>query len=62
MQSDADSIQDLKGFLGHLDQGRYTVDEIAAHPLPSGHTARRWGSAVRHDDGRVILDPGPWEV
>ena len=41
MQSDADSIERLKGILGPLDPGRYTVDQIAAHPLPSGHTARR---------------------
>jgi hypothetical protein len=41
MQSDADSIQHLKGILGHLDPGRYTVDQIASQPLPSGHTARR---------------------
>jgi hypothetical protein len=24
--------------------GSYDVDEIAADPLPSGHTSRRWGS------------------
>jgi hypothetical protein len=40
--------------------GRYHVDEISVEPLPSGHTARRWVTAIRHDDGRVILDPDPW--
>jgi HRDC domain-containing protein len=29
MLSDADTIEYLKGILGHLDAGRYTVDEIA---------------------------------
>ena len=62
MLSDADSIEHLKGILGYLDPGRYTVDQIAAHPLPSGHTSRRWGSVTRHDNGRVILDPDPWDV
>ena len=31
-------------------------------PLPSGHTSRRWGCAIRHEDGRVILDPDPREA
>jgi len=32
MLSDADAIEYLKGILGHLDAGRYTVDEIASYP------------------------------
>ena len=50
MLSDADTIEYLKGILGHLDPGRYTVDEIALDPLPSGHTARRWGVLLKFDD------------
>jgi len=47
MLSDADTIKNLKGILGYLDPGRYTVDEIASEPLPSGHTARRWGVLLK---------------
>jgi hypothetical protein len=50
MLSDADTIEYLKGILGHLDPGRYTVDEIALDPLPSGHTARRRGVLPKFDD------------
>jgi hypothetical protein len=60
MLSDADSIQGLKGILGHLDPGRYVVDQIASHPLPSGHTARRWGVLPKLDDGSIIAEPDPW--
>jgi len=62
MLSDADTIEYLKGILGHLDAGRYTVDEIASEPLPSGHTARRWGVMLKLDDGTVIEEAGPWDV
>ena len=61
MLSDADTIEDLKGILGHLDAGRYTVDEIASEPLPSGHTARRWGVLLKLDDGTIIEEPDPWD-
>ena len=62
MLSDADSIEYLKGILGHLDAGRYTVDEIASEPLPSGHTARRWGVLLKLDDGTIIEEPDPWDA
>jgi hypothetical protein len=52
--SDADTIGYLKGILSRLDLGRYTVDEIATDPLPSGHTARRWGVILKLDDGSSI--------
>jgi hypothetical protein len=39
--------------------GRYPVDAIVADPLLSGHTSRRWRSAITHPDGRVELDPDP---
>ncbi len=61
MLSDADSIGDLKGLLGDLKPGRYTVDEISSKPLPSGHTARRWGVLFKFDDGTIIEEPDPWE-
>jgi len=61
MLSDADSIGDLKGLLGDLKPGRYTVDEISSKPLPSGHTARRWGLLLKLDDGTVIEESDPWD-
>ena len=41
--------------------GHYHVDEISADPLPSGHTARRWGTAIKHPDGTVSVEPDPWQ-
>ena len=62
MLSDADTIEYLKDILGHLEPGRYTVDEISSEPLPSGHTARRWGVLLKLDDGTIIEEPDPWDV
>ncbi len=63
MLSDADTIEYLKGILGYLDPGRYTVDQIAAHPLPSGYTARRWGVLQAKKTGRLSkkLIPGTFD-
>jgi len=58
----ADILDGATELVRNAPPGRCHVDEISAVPLPSGHTARRWGTAIRHDDGRVILDPDPWEV
>jgi hypothetical protein len=57
---DAPDLEGLRRLVGGLGPGRYHVDEIAAVPLPSAHTSRRWGSAIRHPDGRADLDPDPW--
>jgi hypothetical protein len=59
--SDAGSIERLKTILSHLDPGRYVVDEIATDPLPSGHTARRWGVMLKLADGTIVEEPDPWE-
>jgi hypothetical protein len=56
MLADADSLDGVTEALRNAPPGRYHIDEISAKPLPSGHTARRWGRAIRQDDGRVILD------
>ena len=40
--------------------GCYHMDQISADPLPSGHTSRRWGTAIKRPDGSVTLDPDPW--
>jgi hypothetical protein len=41
--------------------GRYHIDGIASDPFPSGHTSRRWGTAIKHPDGMVAVEPDPWE-
>ena len=55
-----DAVEGLRRLVEGLGPGRYHVDEIAADPLPSGPASRRWGSAIKHPDGRVELDPDPW--
>ena len=62
MLSETDSLDRVTEVVCRAPTGCYHVDEISADPLPSGHTSRRWGCAVRHEDGRVILEPAPWEV
>jgi hypothetical protein len=59
---DADTIGYLKGLVGDLGPGRYTVDEIRAEPAPSGHTSRRWGVIFKLEDGTIISEPDPWEA
>jgi hypothetical protein len=42
--------------------GCYHVDEISSDPLPPGHTSRRWGTAIKRPDGKVAIEPDPWEA
>jgi hypothetical protein len=56
----APDVEGLRRLVERPGPGRYHVDEIAAHPLPSSHTSRQWGSAIKHPDGRSDLDPDPW--
>jgi hypothetical protein len=44
----AADVEGLRRWVERLGPGRYHVDEIAADPLPSGHTSRRWGVAIKH--------------
>ncbi len=55
MLGDAESIEGAEQIVREASPGRFHVDEIADQPLPSGHTARKWGSAIRLPDGSVIL-------
>jgi hypothetical protein len=59
---DAPDAEGLHRLVQGLGPGRYHVDQILADPLPWGHTPRRWGSAIKHPDGRADLDPDPWPV
>ena len=60
--ADADGLAGVNEIVRRAPPGRYHVDEISVDPLPSGHTARRWGFAIRPEDGRVILDTDSWEA
>ena len=60
--ANVDGLAGVNEIVHRAPTGRYHVDEISADPLPSGRTSRHWGFAMRHDDGRVILDPDPWEA
>jgi hypothetical protein len=38
---------------------RYVIEEssMAGELLPSGYSCQRWGVAIRHADGNVIVEP-----
>jgi hypothetical protein len=40
---DADTIEGARQIVIGQPPGRYDIDEIRAHPFPSGHTADRGG-------------------
>jgi hypothetical protein len=52
---------DIAQALSHAEPGRFIVEEVSppGQLLRSGHSCRRWGTAIRHDDGKVTLDLGP---
>jgi hypothetical protein len=53
---------DIAHAIRHGRPGRFIVEELspAGQSLASGHSCRRWGTAVRHPDGQVTLDSEPW--
>jgi hypothetical protein len=57
---DVDQIKAIEPAIRFSELGRYHVDEISADPLPSSHTSRRWGVAIKRPDGSVELEPDPW--
>jgi hypothetical protein len=52
------SIDGLRGLLKGDAPGRYLIEEVTT---PAGFLStpksRRWGWAIKHDDGRVELEP-----
>jgi hypothetical protein len=58
--TDVGSVEAVEETIRASEPGRYHVDEIATEPLPSGHTSRRWGTAVKQADGGVAIEPDPW--
>jgi hypothetical protein len=59
----ADEPNEIGRALRHASPGRFIVEEVAVAGalLPPGHSCRRWGTAIRHPDGQVTLDPEPWQ-
>jgi hypothetical protein len=57
---DVESVEQIERAIRTAHPGRYHVDEISATPLPSGHTARRWGVGFKYADESVVLEPDPW--
>jgi hypothetical protein len=58
----AASPDEIAKALRHERPGRFVVEEVspAGQLLPSGHSCRRWGTAIRKADGQVTLEPDPW--
>jgi hypothetical protein len=57
---DVDQVEGLEAEIRASKPGKYHVDEIIANRLPSGHTSRRWGVAIKFQNGSVELEPDPW--
>jgi hypothetical protein len=51
--TDVDSVEAVEGAIRIGEPGRLQVDEIGAEPLSSGHTSRRWWTAIKRLDGAV---------
>jgi hypothetical protein len=58
--TDLGSVEAIEGVILAGGPGCSHVDEISAEPLPSGHTSRRWGTAIERPDGEVMLDLDSW--
>jgi hypothetical protein len=54
------SVEGVEAAIRDGEPGPFHVDEISSEPLPSGHTSRQWGTAIKRPDGAVTLDPDPW--
>ncbi len=57
---DVDQVEAIEPAFRSSEPGRHDADEIAADPLPSAHTSRRWGVGIKRHDGTVIIEPDPW--
>jgi hypothetical protein len=56
----ARSIVGVAELLVDSRPGVYHIDEISADPLPSGHTSRRWGIAIKRGDSTVSIARELW--
>jgi hypothetical protein len=58
---DVQSPDGIESVIRAEKPGTFHIDEISSDPLPIGHTSRRWGTAIKHPDGTVAVEPDPWE-
>jgi hypothetical protein len=58
---DVAQADEIEPAIRAAEPGRYYADQIERDPLPSGHTSRRWGVAIKRQDGSVVLEPDPWD-
>ena len=58
--TDVDSVEGVEEAIRAGGPGCYHVDQINSEPLPSGHTSRRWGTAIKRPDGKVTIESDPW--
>ena len=58
---DVGDVNEIGRVIRALEPGYYYIDEIGADLLPSGHSSRRWGIAIKRQDGSVTLEPDPTE-
>jgi hypothetical protein len=56
---DVNTVEEIEPALRDSTAVCYHVDEISAHPLPSGQTSKRWGIVIKWRDGAVFLEPDP---
>ena len=59
---DVEHREQIEPVIRSSPPGRNHVDEMSTNPLPTGHTARRWGVGIKRDDGSVVIEPDPWET
>jgi len=59
---DVETVGEIEPVIRAEKPGRFHIDEISATPLPSGHTARGWGVAIKRPDLAVTIDPDPWDA
>ena len=58
---DVATVEAIEGAISAGKPSSVHIEEISTDPLPSGRTARRWGTAIKHPDGPVAVEPDPWE-
>jgi hypothetical protein len=60
--NDVVTVDRIEPAIRSIARGRYHVDRIARDPLPSGHTSRRWGVALKMPDGSVVIERDTWDA
>ena len=57
-----ESMDQIMPAIKSLRAGRYDIDQIEREPLLSGRYTRRWGVATKRPNGRVVVEPDPWDA